>query len=73
MKVEWVSRLVEGHSIIKRDSTVFGRVSLGMVENARSRNPYMYPRHISLIFFMNDQRAPKWKVVLFHEPRCRSW
>ena len=31
----------------------------------------MYPGQVSPIFFMNDQCAPEWKVVLSYEPQSR--
>lgn len=71
MKASWVSHVVEGRSAIKRDRHGFWTCRLGRKEDPAIKNPYVYPSHVSQVFFMGDQRNPEWKVVLAHEPRSK--
>ena len=71
MKVAWVKQRDQGRSTIKKDRHGFWMAKLDCMDFGENHNQYVFPEHVSQVFFMDDQRDPTWKVVLSHEPRSK--
>ena len=71
MRVSWVKHGNEGWSTIRKDCHDFWMAKLDCKDLGKHYNQYVFPKHVSQVFFMDDRRDPTWKVVLFHEPRSK--
>ena len=71
MKVSWVKQSAQGQITIRKDRHGFWICKLNEREDSRIENPYVFPTHVSQVFFIQDSRDPTWSIVLSHEPRSK--
>ena len=71
MKVSWIKHREEGRRTIKRDPHGFWMARIDSMDLVYHENPFVFPEHVSQVFFMDDARDERWKVVLSHEPRSK--
>ena len=71
LKVSWVKHRDEGRRSIRRDGHGFLMARLDRRDTTHLHNQYVFPKHVSQIFFMDDSRDSSWKVVISHEPRSK--
>ena len=69
MKASWMKHFVQGHSTIKKDCHGLWMCKLDKREDPIVKNPYIFPCHVTQVFFMSDLSSPRWKVILSYEPR----
>jgi hypothetical protein len=68
MEGSWIAKRRQGRANIKRDRYGFWIVGYYNREDREVYNPYVFPKKVSQVFFINDTRDSNFKVMLRHEP-----
>ena len=72
MRAEWMKHMDEGRRTMQKDSHGFWTMLLKSKEDVLVHNPYVFPKLVSQLLFMDDANNPDWKVVILHEPCSRQ-